>query len=94
MIITNCKHVGSLEEYNSFLYEIYKTVNKLKPKINRRITKDNLLETEIVYPRMIHYKNKKIEEEKYIVTRTQKNNGYDVKITKTICEKPTPLDVG
>ena len=31
---------------------------------------------------MIHYKNKKIEEEKYIVTRTQKNKGYDVKISK------------
>ena len=81
MIINDCKHVKSFEEYIQFLH---KTIDKnLEPNyVNRRITKDNLLETEIVYPRMIHYKNKKIEEEKYIVTRTQKNNGYDIKITK------------
>ena len=30
----------------------------------------------------IYIDGQKIEEEKYIVTRTQKNNGYDVKITK------------
>ena len=81
MIINDCKHIDSFAEYKQFLH---KTIDKnLKPNyVNRRITKDNLLETEIVYPTMIHYKNKKIEEEKYIVTRTQKNKGYDVKITK------------
>ena len=86
MIINDCKHINSFAEYIQFLH---KTIDKnLEPNyVNRRITKDNLLETEIVYPTMIHYKNKKIEEEKYIVTRTQKNKGYDVKITKIIKTK-------
>ena len=84
MIITNCKHVGSLEEYNSFLYEIYKTVNKLKPKINRRINKNNLLETEIIYPAIVQYEDKKIIKRKIIITRTQAEHGkgYDIKVTE------------